>query len=250
MSAIGTYLYGFTDNHFKPDSSLCGLRNAPVRIVSFQDVAAVVSDHPVQKLLPMRSNLEPHHRIVHHIGLHHPLVPVAFGHIAEAEEQILTLVRENYDEIHDELGRLAGKVELGIKLRWTAENVFAYFVRTDRELRELRDRFFCNHEPSLEEKIQVGSLFEAKMNAERGRLSARLWTALDPAVCDRRTSAARDEKTICNAALLVERGRAHEFGLAMQAAANLFDSNFALDYSGPWPAYSFVNLRLHAGLLL
>lgn len=244
MSTPGTYLYGFTASHFNLDSNLRGLSDAAVRLLCFRDVAAVVSNHPVQKLVPMRKNLEPHHRVVRQISLQNTLIPAAFGHIAETEEQILNLIRENYDEICEELSTLAGKVELGIKLRWTAENIFAYFIKTDRELRELRDRVFRDREPSLDEKLKVGSLFEARLNAERERLCSIVWTTLGAAICDKRINPPRDEKIICNAALLIERARAHEFGLALQATASLLNSNFALEYSGPFPPYSFVNLRL------
>jgi gas vesicle protein GvpL/GvpF len=246
MPATGTYLYGFTDTHFKLDGSLCGIGNAPVRLLNFQDVVAVISDHPVTKLIPTRNNLEPHHKVVRQISLYHPLIPAVFGHISETEEQILDLIRENYTEIHEELDHLAGKVELGIKLRWTVDNIFLYFVRTDRELREFRDRIFRDREPSIDEKIRIGSLFEAKLGAERNRLDALLWTALDPVVCEKKITPPRDEKTICNAAVLIERQRAHEFATALQTASSFFDSNFSLEYSGPWPAYSFVNLHLEA----
>lgn len=244
MAAAGAYLYGFTRSHLPLDGNLRGLGDAPVRLVCFRDVAAVVSDHSVRKLVPMRSNLEPHHRVVRQISLQHTLIPAAFGHISNTQEEILDVMRENYLEIQQELEELAGKVEMGIKLRWTAENIFAYFVRTDRELREFRDRIFCHREPSLDEKIQIGSLFENKLNAERERLCSMLWATLGAAISDKRVSPPRDEKTICNAALLIETGRAKDFALALQTAAAHLDSNFTFEYSGPLPPYSFVNLRL------
>ena len=79
MSNAGRYLYGFTDRNFDPPPGLCGLRGAPVRLVSFRDLAAVVSQHPVQRLLPSRSNVEPHHRVVRHVSAQAALVPAAFG---------------------------------------------------------------------------------------------------------------------------------------------------------------------------
>ena len=85
MATAGAYLYGFTDCAYRPGDELRGVGGAPVRLVPFRDVAAVVSPHPVQRLLPSRSNLEPHHRIVRRISSEAPLVPAAFGHISDTE---------------------------------------------------------------------------------------------------------------------------------------------------------------------
>jgi len=54
--ATGSYLYGFTDRRFQPAADMRGLRGAAVRVVPYGDVAAVVSSHPVQPLMPLRSN--------------------------------------------------------------------------------------------------------------------------------------------------------------------------------------------------
>jgi hypothetical protein len=54
------------------------------------------------------------------------------------------------------------------------------------------------------------------------------------------------EKGICHVAMLIERARVDEFVETLQRAARSFDSNHTLEYSGPWPPYSFVRLRLQA----
>ncbi|PYX92142.1 MAG: hypothetical protein DMG67_07765 [Acidobacteria bacterium] len=245
MSSIGMYLYGFTTAECSPGEGLRGLADAPVRLVTFGDLAAVVSDHPVQKFTPTRSNLEPHHRVVREVCGRHVLIPAAFGHLSETEEQLLDVLRENCSAIRAELERLTGKVELGLKLRWNVENIFAYLVLCDNQLREARDRVFRKSQASFDEKIAVGSLFEARLSSERNRLSDILWSGLDQAIYDKRVNPPRDEKTVCNAALLIERRRSIEFAQALEETAGFFDSSFALEYNGPWPPYSFVNLRLH-----
>jgi hypothetical protein len=215
-----------------------------VRVAAFGDVAAVISPHPVQRLMPSRNNVEPHHRVVRDISSRATLVPAAFGHISETEADILNVLRANHDEIRGELERLDGKCEVGLKLSWTAPNIFDYMVRTNRELRELRDRVFRSRQPSMNEKLQVGSMFEATLTRERERLSAIFLGALAAVLCDTVTLPPRAESTICQAALLIERARGVAFAEALRDAAKLFDTNFAVEYSGPWPPYSFVKLRL------
>jgi hypothetical protein len=244
MANVGNYLYGFTDPGCQPPPNLTGLAGAPVRIIWFRELGAVVSRHPVQRLMPLRRNVEPHHKVVRHISSQAALVPAAFGHISDSDGQILAVMRGNYDSIRQELHRLDRKCEMGLKLSWTVGNIFDHMVRSDRALRELRDRVFGRHEPTMNEKLQVGGAFEATLTRERERLTRRLLGAFDAVTCDSITNPPRAEKTVCNASILIEQGRMDDFRRALEGAAGLFDANFSLEYSGPWPAYSFVRLRL------
>jgi hypothetical protein len=244
MASVGNYLYGFTDPGFRPDADLRGLAGAPVRVISLGEVGAAVSRHPVQRLMPLRRNVEPHHRVVRQISSQSALVPAAFGHISETEAQILGVIRTNYDGIRAELHRLDRTCEMGLKLSWTVSNIFDHLVRSDRSLRELRDRVFRDREPTMNEKLQVGGAFEATLMRERERLGGLLLGAFHGVARESVTLPARTEKAVCHACVLIDQSRTGDFQQALEAAARLFDANFSLEYSGPWPPYSFVRLRL------
>jgi hypothetical protein len=246
MGHVGSYLYGFTEPAFQPGSDLRGLAGAPVRVISLGEVGAAISRHPVQRLMPLRSNVEPHHRVVRHIGSKATLVPAAFGHISNSEAEIVDVIRTNHDSIREELHRLGGRCEMGLKLSWNVTNIFEHLVHSDRALRELRDRVFVRREPTMNEKLQVGGAFEATLMRERERLTRVLLGAFESVARDTVSLPPRAEKMVCQASLLVDHSRTTEFQQALEAAARLFDSNFSLEYSGPWPPYSFVRLRLQA----
>jgi hypothetical protein len=244
VSGLGKYLYGFTDGQSSPLTELLGLAGAPVHVLRFQDVAALVSDHPVEKLSLLRRNLEPHHRVVREAGQQATFIPATFGHISESAEQIVDLLRDNYAAIREELHRLAGKVEMGVKLLWDVDNIFDFFVSFDRELRNRRDRVFGKSRPTLEEKLELGAYFDKRLKQERERLGNLISEALRTLTSEVRVNPPSDEKMVLNAAFLIERSREKEFEESLYRAAGMFDSNFALDYSGPWPPYSFVRLSL------
>jgi hypothetical protein len=244
MANVGNYLYGFTDPGFQPGADLRGLAGAPVRVISLGEVGAAISRHPVQRLMPLRRNVEPHHRVVRQISSKATLVPAAFGHISDSEKQILDVIRVNYDSIREELHRLDRKCEMGLKLSWNVNNIFEYLVRTDRALRELRDRVFRHREPTMNEKLQVGGAFEATLLRERERLTRLLLGAFGAVARDSLSLPPRTEKTVCQASVLIDQSHTAEFQQALERGAGLFDANFSLEYSGPWPPYSFVSLRL------
>lgn len=244
---IGNYLYGFTRQPFEPAPDLRGLAGAPVRVLTFCDVAAVVSRHPVRPLMPLRSNLEPHHRIVRRISSEAPLLPAAFGHITQNDREIIDVLRENYDDIRGELERLNQKCEMGVKLSWNVDNIFEFFVRQHRELRELRDRVFKGREPSMAERLKVGEKFETTLNRERERLSAIVLAAVQPMACDVVKAKPRDDRLVCKAEVLIARHDVEKFENALRQVASRLEGHFNLEYTGPWPPYSFVRIRLQRG---
>jgi hypothetical protein len=244
VANVGNYLYGFTDTAFHPGPDLRGLAGAPVRVVSFREIAAVVSRHPVQRLMPSRSNIEPHHRVVRHISSRATLVPAAFGHISDSEHQILDVLRGNYENIRGEIERLDRKCEMGFKLCWNVDNIFDHLVRTNRELQYMRDRVFRNRQPTMNEKLQVGGAFEATLTRERERLTRLLLGAFDAVACDSLVNPPRSEKTVCQAALLIRQAHVDDFQQALRAAAASFDASFTLEYRGRWPPNRCDTLRL------
>lgn len=247
MSGPGKYLYGLAYGEFTPGSDLRGLANAVVHTIEFQDIAAVVSDHPVEKLQLLRRNLEPHHRVIQESSRHSTFIPVTFGHISENEQEILQVLRNNYARIKDELTRLAGKAEMGVKLFWDVDNIFEYFVNRDQELKKRRDRIFGKSRVTLEEKLELGAFFEERLKQERERSASRLIEALQEVTSEVRVNTPTDEKMVLNAAFLIYREQEKTFEAVLYRAAGIFDSNFNLDYNGPWPPYNFVRLRLEIG---
>lgn len=247
MSKTGKYLYGFTDGGFKLVHELKGLAGAPVHTIEFQDIAGLVSDHAVEKLQLLRRNLEPHHRVIQECGRLGSFIPASFGHVAENEEQIRRVLCDNYLPMKAELKRLAGKAEMGVKLLWDVDNIFEYLVNRDQELRNRRDRVFGKSRVTLQEKLELGSFFEERLNQERERSGKRLLEALEKVTLEASVNPPTQEKMVLNVSFLISQEAVRTFEASLQQAAGLFDSSFALDYGGPWPPYSFVRLRLELG---
>jgi hypothetical protein len=52
------------------------------------------------------------------------------------------------------------------------------------------------------------------------------------------------DKMIMNAAFLVERERADNFDQKVQEIAQRYEGKLSFRYTGPWPPYNFVTIRL------
>ncbi|HZB46149.1 MAG TPA: GvpL/GvpF family gas vesicle protein, partial [Pyrinomonadaceae bacterium] len=52
------------------------------------------------------------------------------------------------------------------------------------------------------------------------------------------------DKMIMNAAFLIERDREAEFDNKVKDIAAKYEGKLAFKYTGPWPPYNFVHIRL------
>ena len=52
------------------------------------------------------------------------------------------------------------------------------------------------------------------------------------------------DKMIMNAAFLIQKEREAEFDAAVNRVAQKFGERLNFKYTGPWPPYNFVNIRL------
>jgi hypothetical protein len=162
-----------------------------------------------------------------------------------AREAIRRILAKNHEEFTRELCRVAGAVEMGLRVVWDVPNIFECFVNEHTELRAARDRFLGNYrEPTQADKIEVGRLFDRLLKEDREVHTEKVEEILSPRCSEIKRNPTRNEKEVMNLACLVKREALPEFETAIFEAARLFDNNFAFDYNGPWAPHNFVELDL------
>ena len=150
------------------ESGRPALSEAQTAVSSF--LAAIVTRVGRSKIRAQRSNLAAHHKLLHALVLRQTVLPCAFGMVASGEEALCETLRLNHDALADQLALLRGKVEMGLSAFWNTSNIFEFFVTTNQELKEMRDRVFRGgREPSLDEKLELGKRFESSLEQCRER---------------------------------------------------------------------------------
>lgn len=243
----GLYLYGITgaEEAFSPDTG--GVEGATVEAVVEFDLAAMVSRLPTRKLRAQRSNLTAHHRVLRDLAGRGTVLPVAFGTLVRSEAELRSLLRHTARTLTDLLERLAGRVEMGLKVYWETANIFEYFVATHQELEAMRNRLFRpGRQSSLDEKVALGRLFGTLLEQSRQRHTRRVSEALSPYCVEIRPVDLGEERMIMKLACLVEQSRQQEWEEGVCQAARLFDDHYRFELSGPWPPYNFAHIDLRS----
>jgi len=223
-----------------------GLDNKTVHSVNYKDVGALVSDYPrVDSIKLLRKNLAPYHQVVRKASEHFTTIPAKFGQIARDAGEVDIALRKNYQTIQKELARLAGKVEIGLKITWNIEDVFEYFINKDEKLKSLRNQLMNgNKPPSQSDLIDFGHYFQERMNLVRKQITETTLSALPSG--EAKIDDIHDDKMIANVTLLIKKDLRNQLEYTVEELGKSMGSEYSLKLDGPWPPFSFVDrLELH-----
>lgn len=239
------YLYGIVVGSEDRKCGFSGIDGREVHVISAGQVAAVVSDVPNKKIRPERRHLAAHQEVLKHLMKETTILPASFGIIADDILAIRKILNSHQDTFKQELNRVVGKVEMGLRVSWDVPNIFQYFVDTHPELRGTRDHLLSSDKGlSQEEKIKLGQMFDRLLKEDRESHTERVTEIVRPCCVEIKSNPPKREQDVMDLACLINHKKQQEFEALVLKAASLFDNNFAFNYNGPWAPHNFVDLEL------
>ena len=243
----GKYVYCIIESQQPRSFGPIGIggRGDEVYTVHHEQMAAVVSNTPIQVYDPTRENVFAHETVNETVMREFTVLPMAFGVLFRTEEDIVELMRGTYEALRDVLAKMEGKVEFGLKVNWDRERVIAEIEEESEEIRNLKEQITSRGQGSTYfARMQLGRLIEAALTAKSDAYVHEIYAGLrDTAVASRANKPIGD-KMIMNAAFLIEREREQEFDAKVKEIAARYEGKLSFKYTGPWPPYNFVHIRL------
>ncbi|GAA3100055.1 hypothetical protein JOF29_003121 [Kribbella aluminosa] len=234
-------------------TGLHGLRDAPLRVVGWQDLEAIVSTVELEEFgeVPLRQHLEDlgwleevarvHDRVVRAAwSATGAVAPFRLATICTTDEAVRTRLISLYDELASALDRVAGRSEWTVKAFLTpepaAESSAAASTRPasgTAYLMRRRDQLGQRHRSAVDAQAVADDIHH------RIASSADACRRLPPQ--DRRLTG-YDEPMILNGAYLVDDRDSELFRAAVDEFAG-HRPEVRLTVDGPWPPYSFTSLE-------
>ncbi len=220
-----------------------GSEPAEVHTVNYRDIAAVVSDTPLEVYDPTRENVLAHERVNEAVMHSFTVIPMSFNTVFKTREDIVELLRSAYDAFRDVLGKMEDKLEFGLKVLWEPEIVIREIEKENENLRLLRQEISSQKGSTYFARMQYGRLVDSLLQHRSEQLVSEIFAALSDVSIASRANKPIGEKMILNAAFLVPRDREGDFDAKVKAIDARY-ANLNFKYTGPWPPYNFVNIRL------
>ncbi|HTM38644.1 MAG TPA: GvpL/GvpF family gas vesicle protein [Terriglobales bacterium] len=243
----GRYVYGIVQSKDPVSFGKSGIGGSGemVYTVNYQDIAAVVSNTSVYIFDPTRENALAHEHVIETVMKNYTIIPMSFGTVFRTDDDIREVLKSIFPSLKDVLHQMAGKLEFGLKVNWERDPIIEDIKREDEEIRQFHQEIIRKHlQSTYLARMQLGRMID-KALAERSITYVReIYEALRGVCVASRDNQPIGDKMIMNAAFLVEREREAEFDSAVNKIARKYGQRLKFKYTGPWPPYNFVNIRL------
>jgi hypothetical protein len=220
-----------------------GTEPADVHTVNFKDIAAVVSDTPIAVHEPTRANVLAHERVNETVMRDHTVIPMSFGTVFKTRDDIQELLRSAYEAFKDVLVKMEDKLEFGLKVLWDRDLIIKELETENEDIRRLKGEITSQKGSTYFARMQYGRLVDAALQSRSERYVHEIFEALRPVSVASRANRPIGDRMIMNAAFLVRRDREADFDAIVKQIGSRHDK-LTFKYTGPWPPYTFVNIRL------
>jgi hypothetical protein len=220
-----------------------GVDPSEVYTVHYKRLAAVVSDAPLEVLDSTRENVLAHERVNDTVMREHTVIPMSFGTIFKTREDIVELLRSAAEAFGDVLNKMQNNLELGLKVLWDRDQSVREVEAEDEDISRLKKEISGQKGPTYFARMQYGRLVDSALQSRSERYVAEILDELRDVSVASRINKPIGDKMIMNAAFLITRDLEGAFDARVKSIASRFDK-LTFKYTGPWPPYNFVNIRL------
>jgi gas vesicle protein GvpL/GvpF len=220
-----------------------GAESPEVYTIHYKNLAAVVSDAPLEVLDSTRDNVLAHERVNETVMHDHTVIPMSFGTIFKTHDDIIELLRSAFDAFGDVLNKMQNKLEFGLKVLWDPDQAVKEVESEDEDIAKLKKELSAQKGPTYFARMQYGRLVDAALQSRSERYVANILTELRDVSVASRINKPIGDKMIMNAAFLISRNQESAFDKKIKDIAGRLDQ-LTFKYTGPWPPYNFVNIRL------
>jgi hypothetical protein len=178
---VGYYVYGIVPSSLEPPE-LRGLDDVPVELVVLDDLAAVVSRLTLERPPGRKAELVAHSRVVDALAEAGAVVPVQFGSVLEHDSAAVEeLLAEQGDMARATLQRVAGKVQMNLRVSYVEERVLEEVVRENPRIAELRRRTRGLPEGAVHpDLVELGEQVSAAIATKRVEDADTVYEAVGP----------------------------------------------------------------------
>jgi hypothetical protein len=220
-----------------------GEEPAPVYTVRCDDLSAVVSDAPLGVLDPTRDNVLAHQRVNETVMSEYTVLPMSFGTVFKTRDDVTAFLKSAYRAFSDVLDKMENKLEFGLKVLWDRDAVIREIEEEDEDIHRLKNQIAAQKGSTYFARMQYGRLIDAALQAKSERYVSDIFERLRDVSVAARANKPIGDRMILNAAFLVSRDAENGFDARVKQLGASQDK-LTFKYTGPWPPYNFVNIRL------
>jgi hypothetical protein len=252
---MSAYLYALLPGDAPlPDglSAIRGVTDGPVRATPAGPFRLIHADHDGGEILESRRRMLAHARVLEALTAETTPLPMRFGLVAGDADAAAARFAAMDDRIAAEFDRIAGRIEMGLRISWPRDAALARLLEVDPGLAAARDRLAGRGAEAHFDRIELGRRVAEALDRRRGAAQRDLLARIAPLCADHVLRAPEEDVEALRMECLVPRDAEESLAAAAETAAAEADFAPAADpvvrLVGPVAPFNFVRLALDDGL--
>lgn len=215
--------------------------------VPYKDMSAVAAKAPVRIYEPSRKNAKAHQDAVSNIMKEHTVIPVSFGNIVESEKDVEIFMQQLYPNFKVIFPKIKGKFEVGLKLigkkDWMAKQ-----AQNNPKLKQMQQSLQDKSKASsYYDRLAIGEASKDFVGAIHLEFEKEVFQPLAKIANAAKSNEVVNERMLLNAAFLLDKEQEEAFDIKVNEIYEKWKDKVDFTYTGPWPAYNFIDLKVKAG---
>ncbi|WP_096155005.1 MULTISPECIES: GvpL/GvpF family gas vesicle protein [Bacillus] len=213
--------------------------------ITYKDAAFIATEVPMKIYHPNKENLMMHQQAISLVMKQSDTaIPVSFGNVFHSKEDVRMLLEKLYPQFQQLFPVIKGKIEVGLKLVGKK----AYLDKKVKESTRIGNMAAATKGKSKAagyyERIELGGAVQKLFANLQHEMKQEIYDPLTELAEAAKANDPISEKMLLNGSFLIERDKEKAFDQKVNELHEKWKDKLEFHYSGPWPAYNFVNIRL------
>lgn len=245
----GIYVYGIVPADVETEDDAVGVDDSRVSTIRHGDVAALVSEIPVDRPLGKPADLQAHARLLDGTARVAPVLPLRFGAVlTDADAVKDELLTAHADEFAAAMEQLEGKAQFVVKGRYVEQALLWEVIGENEQASALRETIRDQPEAATRDaRMALGEIVANAIVVKREDDTRTVVDALDSLADSVKVREPTHEEDAAHVAVLIEVARQDELEHAVGALAEQWDGRVEMRLLGPLAAYDFVMTQTPEG---
>ncbi|MDX8292129.1 GvpL/GvpF family gas vesicle protein [Metabacillus indicus] len=203
----------------------------------YREMILVAAEVPLN-LRPIKENLLMHQKVIgSFLKTSDAVFPFSFGHVVMSHREAASLLQRLYPQLKNMSPHIRGKIEVGLKV----------IGKKDWLLKMIMENQLVPLEQptSMKERIKLGEMAEHFFVTLRKQFEVNFHQHLSLVAEQSRMNSILTETMLLNTSYLIKKEEETAFDHLVEKLCEPWKDQADFLYTGPWPAYNFVDISLH-----
>ncbi|SDI18976.1 GvpL/GvpF family gas vesicle protein [Alteribacillus bidgolensis] len=215
-----------------------------VYTVHYKNYAMVVADAPIQVYEPSRKNAKAHQETIAKVMEEFTVVPMSFGTVLKTNEDVYLLLEQLEEQLKEIFPKVNNKIEVGLKVIGKKEWLYQE-ANQQSDIKKLKEKTKSKQE-SYYDQIQIGERAEYFVRGLHEKIENEIFSPLEEIAEASVSNEVISERMLLNASFLIDLEKEEKFDELVNELYEKWRDKTEFKYTGPWPAYNFIDIKLKA----